>query len=116
MRVVEDEPDLARLLSVVCHMEGWEIDEVTSDFAALRDPTVWDGIDALICDLRLNEPDVSGVDIVGWVAAHQPHVRRVMWTAFTLSEREKAELEKVADVVLEKPAGWKVIVAAVSGG
>lgn len=101
VRVVEDHPDLAELLRLELIHAGFDVDVRTVGFATLLDVGEWEDIDAAVFDLQLGD-DVTGGDLVLFVAEHAPHVRRVILTA-TLEVHLTPDVRAAAHVVLGKP-------------
>lgn len=61
--VVEDHPEIARLVSAVLADEEVSIQVVTDRFARLLEPQWWHGIDVALIDYLLGDPDLTGADI-----------------------------------------------------
>lgn len=99
VRFVEDNPDLAMLIRHTLEPAGIELVLSDSDFGSLLAPEPWDGIDVALVDVLLGEPDIDGRDVLRWLKANRPEVRRVVFSAVG---NVYVELEELADVVLTK--------------
>lgn len=107
--VVDDQEDLAELLSQNLEMAGAEVVKVTSDFDGLFDVEAWDGVDVAVVDVML--PYVDGRDLLEWMERHVPRVRRVAWTAMGVDLLGDVH----AHAVLQKPSPLEDIISAVHG-
>ena len=65
--VVDDDPDLGELLSLVAQRSGYEV-MVTTDYATFTDQYT-DDIDVVVVDLVM--PDLDGVDVIRFLADRQ---------------------------------------------
>lgn len=110
--VVEDSNTMAKLLSVV--WDAHDVRLVTDHFPDLRDPTDprWHGIDMLITDLDLQDPDVDGLDLLRTCETGHPLVHRGLLSG-SLESPRFAEARRVAHVVLPKPTELDELIAAV---
>ena len=109
--IVEDARDVARLEELLLTDAGHTVTVYTEGFDRLLHPEPWQGVDVALLDLMLGE-DTSGADILGYLANHHPHIRRVVCSAVS---DVLAPSTTLADVVLRKPAGVTEILAAVDG-
>lgn len=78
--VVEDNEDLARLLSEQLHTMGHTPVLWTSDFDKLLCLPPWQMIDVALVDMMLGGSP-SGEDVLYWLALNRPEVRRIVHTA-----------------------------------
>lgn len=97
MVIVEDDVALAHLQAEL--LAGHDVRVVTDNFAELFEDGPWAGVDVAVVDLML--PGVRGEDLLDYLAAHHPTVRRVVSTAMPLYELGK--IIPKADYVLLKP-------------
>jgi DNA-binding response OmpR family regulator len=115
VRVVEDHPDIAELLRLELTHAGFDVDSWCSNFVALVDIDIWTGVDAAVFDLMLGEGELTGGDLVLFVAEHAPHVRRVILTASSEAHLTPA-MREAAHVVMDKPTGIGKLSEAIRGG
>ncbi len=99
--IVEDNPVIARLITVLLEMDGHSCESVTDDFQRLFGAHIWDDLDVLICDLRL--PDVDGVDVLQWSTHQNPDLFRIAITAADHDNLIIDQARRVAHVLLHKP-------------
>jgi two-component system NtrC family sensor kinase len=100
--VVDDEPELARLLAEMLAAERLDCDVVGSGEAA-RSRLEQRDYDAVICDLRM--PGMDGPALFAWMEAHKPQLchRTVFVTGDTLGAAAGKFLARVGRPILEKP-------------
>lgn len=77
--IVEDTVAVAEMLAMALDFAGVDVVQRTSDFAALLTPEPWQGVNAVVCDLML--PDMDGEQILRYLAAEHPSIRRVVLSA-----------------------------------
>lgn len=99
--VVEDTADIAAYVELALGQRRPEVRVVkhVDNFEVLLTPEPWAGVDVALVDIML--PGVSGLDILAYLSDNHPNVRRVALTASTPSA---ADAERLADLVLLKPA------------
>jgi len=98
--VVEDEPDLRRLLEQALREEGYAVDVAGDGETGLYKATVWD-YDAVVLDLML--PGMSGWDVLSRLRAAAKPVPVLILTARDgLADRVRG-LDNGADDYLVKP-------------
>lgn len=102
VRLVEDYPDLIMLVRHVLEPSGVDLVVTDHDFADLLAREPWHDIDTAIIDIHLGEPDITGIDVLAWLKAERPDIRRVVFSAVTNGYLK--ELERLADRVLTKGA------------
>lgn len=76
--VVDDEPDLAEVVTGALRYEGWEVRSAASASAALREARAFRP-DAVVLDIML--PDRDGLSVLRDLRAGQPHVCVLFLTA-----------------------------------
>jgi two-component system, OmpR family, alkaline phosphatase synthesis response regulator PhoP len=108
--VVEDDPDLSRLLDLHLSDAGWKVD-VASDGAEGRDRALGGGYDLIILDLTL--PRVDGLDVCRALRERSAWVPVLMLTARSTEVDRVLGLEVGADDYLSKPFGMRELVARV---
>ena len=100
--MVDDTAVVARLLRVMLEMDGHQVTEITDDFAQLLTPDPWEGVDVLVCDVRM--PDVSGVQVLNYCADRFPSIYRVAVTgSFDWSDQTTKAAGSASDMLLRKP-------------
>ena len=111
--VVDDSTILGQILAELLTGEGCTVRTQDRDFADLLEPScaAWAEVDAVICDLFLNDI-VSGVDVLAVAKHDHPNVLRIAWSG--AGSPLIAEAEPVADLVVVKP-GVQDVLDAVRG-
>jgi two-component system OmpR family response regulator len=97
--VVEDEPDLRRLLEQALREEGYAVDVAADGKTGLYKATTWD-YDALILDLML--PGMSGWDVLSRLRATKDIPVLILTARDNLADRVRG-LDNGADDYLVKP-------------
>ncbi len=100
--VVDDEPDVAEMLSDILSADGHKIEVANSGSAALR-LLSQDDFDVILSDMRM--PDVDGPGLYTRIRNAYPHLvdRMVFMTGDALSPSIRAFLDRVGLPCLEKP-------------
>ncbi|MEV6010527.1 response regulator transcription factor [Streptomyces sp. NPDC051976] len=110
--VVDDEPDLAEVLSGVLAYEGWEVrtaGDVASAVAAARDFTP----DAVVLDVML--PDGDGLSVLRQIRAEQTDVCVLFLTARDSVEDRIAGITAGGDDYVTKPFSLEEVLARLRG-
>ncbi|GAA1907413.1 response regulator transcription factor [Streptantibioticus ferralitis] len=110
--VVDDEPDLADVLSGVLRYEGWQVRTAAdgaSALAAARELRP----DAVVLDVML--PDVDGFEVLRRLRAEQPQVCVLFLTARDAVEDRIAGLTAGGDDYVTKPFSLEEVVARLRG-
>jgi DNA-binding response OmpR family regulator len=106
VRIIDDEPDMTLYLSLALEREGYDVETCNAVQPDLLRAEAWRDINVVICDLMM--PNIAGSDVLAWLAAHAPHVKRVAWSGMP------PELSDCPiDVYLQKPASTAEIIAAI---
>jgi two-component system OmpR family response regulator len=106
--VVDDEPNIAELLSMALRLEGWEIlvahtgNEAVSA-ARSRTP------DAVVLDMML--PDFDGLEVLRKIRSHSPDVAVLFLTARDAVEDRVTGLTAGGDDYVTKPFSLEEVVA-----
>jgi two-component system OmpR family response regulator len=106
--VVDDEPNIAELLSMALRLEGWEIlvahtgNEAVST-ARSRTP------DAVVLDMML--PDFDGLEVLRKIRSHSPDVAVLFLTARDAVEDRVTGLTAGGDDYVTKPFSLEEVVA-----
>jgi two-component system OmpR family response regulator len=110
--VVDDEVNIAELLSMALRYEGWEISVAHTGRAAVA--TAKDvRPDAIVLDMML--PDFDGLEVLRRVRQHQPDVPVVFLTARDSVEDRVAGLTAGGDDYVTKPFSLEEVVARLRG-
>ncbi|MDF3288952.1 response regulator transcription factor [Streptomyces silvisoli] len=110
--VVDDEPDLADVLSGVLRYEGWQVrtaSDGASALAAARELRP----DAVVLDVML--PDVDGFEVLRRLRAEQPQVCVLFLTARDAVEDRIAGITAGGDDYVTKPFSLEEVVARLRG-
>lgn len=110
--VVDDEPLLRRLLRSMLERGGFDVDEAQNGRDALS--KIQRKIpDLLIVDYMM--PEMDGPDICRAVReqSNTAHVPVIMLSARTDERTERVSLEAGADLCLQKPMGFRELMATV---
>jgi DNA-binding response OmpR family regulator len=109
VRIVEDTAAIAIWLADALSLQTEDVQTVTTtgEFGRLLRPEPWEGIDAALVDVML--PEVSGIDILHYLAEHHPQVKTICMTASLPSASEATGL---ADRVLVKPFSMTELLTA----
>jgi two-component system OmpR family response regulator len=111
--VVDDEPDTAEMFAEMMRLRGYEVCKSYGGESAkqLIEETI---PDVVVLDVMM--PDVSGLDVLKWIRAHDTlsGTPVVMVSAKSLPEDVEAGIRAGATVYLSKPVAYQDIVEAVS--
>ncbi|MGW7004425.1 response regulator transcription factor [Streptomyces sp. NPDC054933] len=110
--VVDDEPDLADVLSGVLRYEGWQVRTAAdgaSALAAARELRP----DAVVLDVML--PDIDGFEVLRRLRGEQPQVCVLFLTARDAVEDRIAGLTAGGDDYVTKPFSLEEVVARLRG-
>jgi CheY-like chemotaxis protein len=101
--LVEDSPDVAWLASFHLRDAGCDVVTISDEWPRLFDAGTWRDVDVAVVDLHLGG-DVTGVDVLRWLAEHSPAIRRVVFTASITSSEELAyrEAHELCDAFVPK--------------
>lgn len=111
--VVDDTAVIARVISATLALEGHECVEITEDFAQLFAPEAWDGIDVLVCDVRLSGM-LTGVDVMRYCRTYWPDIYRIaISAAFDTHDLVTRQAQQTAHLFLKKPNDMADLVRAV---
>lgn len=104
--LVDDDPDILRVLGMCLSSEGCDVRESHSGADAVFK---LDGVDVLVVDQRM--PNMSGTDLVASARA-KGYVGRVLVISSSRNARSEADLARV-DGFLAKPIGPRELTAEV---
>jgi two-component system OmpR family response regulator len=110
--VVDDEVNLAELVSMALRYEGWEVTAAHTGARAVAAAREW-GPDAIVLDVML--PDFDGHEVLRRVRSVDPHVPVLFLTARDAVEDRVAGLTAGGDDYVTKPFSLEEVVARVRG-
>ncbi len=110
--VVDDEPNLADLLTMALRYEGWEIRTAHDGLGAVRMAREFKP-DAVVLDIML--PDLNGLDVLRRLRDDAPNLPVLFLTAKDAVEDRIAGLTAGGDDYVTKPFSLEEVVARVRG-
>jgi two-component system, OmpR family, response regulator len=110
--VVDDEPNLADLLTMALRYEGWEIRTAHDGLTAVRLAREFKP-DAVVLDVML--PDLNGLEVLRRLRDDSPNVPVLFLTAKDAVEDRIAGLTAGGDDYVTKPFSLEEVVARVRG-
>lgn len=110
--VVDDEPNLAELLTAALRYEGWVTSTALTGQDAIR-TAIDEAPDAVVLDVML--PDVDGLGVMRRIRAHHPGVPVLFLTARDAVEDRVAGLTAGGDDYVTKPFSLEELVARLRG-
>jgi two-component system OmpR family response regulator len=110
--VVDDEVNIAELISMALRYEGWDIATVHTGHKAVREAKERQP-DAIVLDVML--PDIDGFDVLRRIRTTQPNVPVLFLTARDAVEDRVAGLTAGGDDYVTKPFSIEELVARLRG-
>ncbi|MGV9898320.1 response regulator transcription factor [Streptomyces tendae] len=110
--VVDDEPDLAEVVTGALRYEGWDVRAAASADAAVREARAFRP-DAVVLDIML--PDRDGLSVLRDLRAEQPHVCVLFLTARDAIEDRITGITAGGDDYVTKPFSLGELVARLRG-
>jgi two-component system OmpR family response regulator len=110
--VVDDEPNLADLVTMALRYEGWDIRTANDGLAAVRIAREFKP-DAVILDIML--PDLNGLEVMRRLRDESPELPVLFLTAKDAVEDRIAGLTAGGDDYVTKPFSLEEVVARVRG-
>ncbi|MEU0471898.1 response regulator transcription factor [Streptomyces olivaceus] len=110
--VVDDEPDLAEVVTGALRYEGWDVRAAASADAAVREARAFRP-DAVVLDIML--PDRDGLSVLRDLRAEQPHVCVLFLTARDAVEDRISGITAGGDDYVTKPFSLGELVARLRG-
>ena len=110
--VVDDEVNIAELISMALRYEGWDIATAHTGHRAVREAKERQP-DAIVLDVML--PDIDGFDVLRRIRATQPNVPVLFLTARDAVEDRVAGLTAGGDDYVTKPFSIEELVARLRG-
>jgi two-component system response regulator AtoC len=109
--IVDDEPNMLRVLGSLLRREGYEVLEATEGQAALD--TMEDNyVDVLVADLRM--PGMDGMELMEKAAANRSDLPVIILTAHGTIDIAVEALKKGAFDFITKPFEWKELKQVIS--
>src|SRR5450631_223598 len=110
--VVDDEPNLAEVLSSVLRHEGWEVQSAGTGMAAVRTGREFRP-DAVVLDMML--PDFDGLEVMRRLREDNPRVAVLFLTARDSVEDRIAGITAGGDDYVTKPFSLEEVLARLRG-
>src|ERR1017187_7010215 len=110
--VVDDEPNLAEVLSSVLRHEGWDVQSAGTGIGALRTGREFRP-DAVVLDMML--PDFDGLEVMRRLREHNPKVGVLFLTARDSVEDRIAGITAGGDDYVTKPFSLEEVLARLRG-
>jgi two-component system OmpR family response regulator len=110
--VVDDEVNIAELISMALRYEGWAITTAHTGMKAVREAKD-ERPDAIVLDVML--PDIDGFEVLRRIRANQPDVPVLFLTARDAVEDRVAGLTAGGDDYVTKPFSIEELVARLRG-
>lgn len=108
--VVDDEPNIAELLSIALRYEGWEVTTANNGIKAVTKAKELNP-DAVVLDIML--PDIDGLEVLRRMRTAQPDVPVLFLTAKDAVEDRVVGLTAGGDDYVTKPFSLEEVVARV---
>ena len=110
--VVDDEPNLAEVMSSVLRHEGWEVRSAGTGLSAVREGREFRP-DAVVLDMML--PDFDGLEVMRRLRADNPRVGVLFLTARDSVEDRIAGITAGGDDYVTKPFSLEEVLARLRG-
>lgn len=110
--VVDDEPELAQLLSTVLRYEGWTVETADTGVRAVE-AVARAKPDIVVLDVML--PDIDGFEVLRRIRAHDPEVCVLFLTARDAVQDRVAGITAGGDDYVTKPFSLEEVLARIRG-
>src|SRR5471032_831261 len=110
--VVDDEPNLAEVMSSVLRHEGWDVRTAGTGISTIRAGREFRP-DAVVLDMML--PDFDGLEVMGRLRADNPRIGVLFLTARDSDEDRIAGITAGGDEYVTKPFGFEEVLARQRG-
>ena len=113
--VVDDEPDIRRVVRIMLEKAGYDVLEAEDGQAAIEVINTGENrlmLDAVVCDMRM--PKINGVEAMAYFREHYPHVPVVVLTGFPDTEMAVSSMRNGVVDYLVKPVDGERLTAAVA--
>lgn len=98
--IVDDEKDLAKILQMILHLKGYEVEITTTGYEAIE-KVKQTQFDLCLLDIRL--PDINGVEVFLKIKEITPQIRVIIMTGFAVEELIEQAINKGAYACIHKP-------------
>lgn len=99
--IVDDEKNMRLTLADLLREEGYQVETAATGEEAVDRCTRDGGFDAVLLDVRM--PGIDGVEAFRRIRRHQPGLRVLMMSAYTVDDLKRAALDEGAIAFLPKP-------------
>jgi len=113
--VVDDEPDIRRVVKMTLQKAGYEVLEAENGEKAIEVINAGENrllLDVVICDIRM--PKVNGVEAVAYFRSHYPRVPLIVLTGFPDTDMATSFLRQGVVDYLVKPIEGEKLKSAVA--
>ena len=113
--VVDDEPDIRRVVRIMLEKAGYDVLEAEDGQAAINVINTGENrlmLDAVVCDMRM--PKINGVEAMAYFRDNFPHVPVVVLTGFPDTEMAVSSMRNGVVDYLVKPVDSERLTAAVA--
>ncbi len=99
--IVDDEKNMRITLADLLGEEGFDVSTASTGEEAITLCSQGGGFDAVLLDVRM--PGIDGVEAFRRIRKHQPSLRVIMMSAYTVDDLKRAALDDGAIAFLPKP-------------